>query len=183
MDQRNIFLIGPMGSGKSTIGKVLAAELGFDYVDSDQYIEESTGVSIPYIFELEGEAGFREREAKAIEALSKLSNVVLATGGGAVLQAENRAHLSENGIVIYLNVLPESQYERIQFDTQRPLIQTADPKATLEKLYALRDPLYREIAEYIVFSDNIAPKIVVNGIIESIIQRKSSHPEWLVGNR
>lgn len=172
-----------MGSGKTTIGKMLAAELALEFVDSDQHIEDTTGVSIPYIFEVEGESGFREREEKAIELLTGLQGIVLATGGGAILRPENRQHLMRNGIVVYLNVSPISQFERVRCDTQRPLLQTEDPQAVLERLYAIRDPLYREAAEYIVFSDNIPPKIVVNGIIESIVHEKTPHPEWLVGNR
>lgn len=172
-----------MGSGKTTIGKMLAAELGLEFIDSDQHIEDTTGVSIPYIFEIEGEAGFREREEKAIETLTGCTGIVLATGGGAILRSKNRENLAEKGIVVYLNVLPESQFERVRCDTQRPLLQTEDPKGVLEKLYTIRDPLYRETAEYIVFSDNIPPKIVVSGIIESIVQGKTPHPEWLVGNR
>lgn len=183
LDQMNIFLVGPMGSGKTTIGKMLAAELGFGFVDSDQHIEDTTGVSIPYIFEIEGEAGFREREEKAIENLTGLTGIVLATGGGAILKPLNREKLKENGIVIYLNVPPESQFERVRSDTQRPLLQTANPQDVLKQLYTVRDPLYRDAAEYIVFSDNIPPKIVVNGIIESIVHGKTPHPEWLVGNR
>ena len=172
-----------MGSGKTTIGKMLATELAFEFVDSDQHIEDTTGVSIPYIFEIEGEAGFREREEKAIKLLTGLKGIVLATGGGAILRAENRQHLMQNGIVIYLNVSPAAQFERVRCDTQRPLLQTDNPEAVLEKLYAIRDPFYREAAEYIVFSDNIPPKVVVNGIIESIVHKKLPHPEWLVGNR
>lgn len=183
IEPHNIFLVGPMGAGKSTIGRLLAQELGFEFVDSDQYVEDTTGVSIPYIFEVEGEDGFRDREAKAIALLTTQPQVVLATGGGAILREENRMQLMQNGIVIYLNVSPEAQFERVRFDSQRPLLQNDDPKGVLEKLYEFRHPLYLSSANYIVFSDNIPPKLVVGGIIESIVQRKSPLPEWLVGNR
>ncbi|UNM97541.1 shikimate kinase [Ignatzschineria rhizosphaerae] len=172
-----------MGSGKSTIGKILAKALAYDFVDSDQHVESITGVTIPYIFEMEGEIGFRDREEKAILELTQRRNIVLATGGGAVIRPENRAALAANGIVIYLNVPPESQYERVRFDNQRPLLKNDDPKAVLTALYEVRDPLYRDVADYIVFSDNIPPKVVVSGIIESIVQNKLPCPEWLVGNR
>lgn len=172
-----------MGSGKTTIGKLLAEELGFEFHDSDQQIEKTTGVTIPYIFEVEGEEGFRNREVKMIQSLSEQKGIVLSTGGGAILRAENRAALSENGVVFYLNVPPASLFERVRFDTQRPLLKNDDPKAVLETLFEVRDPLYREIADYIVFSDNISPKAVVSAIIDGIIKNKMPLPEWLVGNR
>ena len=180
---RNIILIGPMGSGKSTIGKLLAKALEYEFVDSDHHIESSTGVTIPYIFEVEGESGFRDREEKAISELCQLENVILATGGGAIIRPENRAVLAASGTVLYLNIPPESQFERVRFDNQRPLLKNDDPQAVLTALYEARDPLYQEVADYIVFSDNIPPKIVVNGIIESIVQNKLPLPIWLVGNR
>lgn len=182
LQQSNIILIGPMGSGKSTVGKVLAKALEYDFVDSDHHIESVTGVTIPYIFEVEGEAGFRDREERAIQELCQLRGIVLATGGGAVMRPENRLMLAAHGTVIYLNVPPKAQFERVRFDSQRPLLNNADPEGVLKHLYELRDPLYREVADYIVFSDNIPPKVVVNGIIESIVQNRSPLPEWLVGN-
>lgn len=179
----NIFLIGPMGSGKTTVGKLLAQELGYHFSDSDHQIEKVTGVTIPYIFEMEGEEGFRNREVKMVGQLCDMKGIVLSTGGGVVLREENRAALAKNGIVLYLNVPVESLYERVRFDTQRPLLKNADPKAVLKELFEVRDPLYREIADYIVFSDNISPKAVVNAIIDGIVKNKTPLPEWLVGNR
>lgn len=180
--ERNIYLVGPMGAGKSTVGRLLAEALNLTFFDSDHYIEEITGVTIPYIFELEGESGFREREKRAIEALTAKEGIILSTGGGAILAEENRRQLSDNGIVIYLNVSPAVQYERVRFDNQRPLLQQDDPQAVLEALYLIRDPLYREVAAYTAFSDNISPKVVVSGIIESIVQNRSPLPEWLIGS-
>ena len=183
MGQENIFLVGLMGSGKSTIGKLLAQELGYEFIDSDHYIEAQTGVSIPYIFEVEGEDRFRDREVKALKDICDKKQLVLATGGGAVIRQENRDLLPQKGIVLYLNVPIESLYERVRFDMHRPLLQNADPKAVLKTLFSAREQLYLDTADYIVYSDNIPPKLVVNGIIESIIQNKTPLPEWLVGNR
>ncbi len=180
---QNIILIGPMGSGKSTIGKLLAKALAYEFVDSDHHIESTTGVSIPYIFEVEGEAGFRDREEKAISELCQQEKIILATGGGAIIRPENRAVIAASGTVFYLNIPPESQFERVRFDNQRPLLKNDDPQTVLTTLYEARDPLYREVADYIVFSDNIPPKIVVGGIIESIVKNKMPLPKWLVGNR
>ncbi len=179
----NIYLVGPMGAGKSTIGKLLAKELEYEFKDSDHHIEQITGVTIPYIFEVEGEEGFRKREQNAIEYLCAQEGIVLATGGGAIMRAENRHQLKNKSIVFYLNVSPAMQYERIQFDNQRPLLQNENPQQVLDELYNLRDPLYREVADYIIYSDNIPPKTVVSGIIESIVEEKMPYPEWLIGNR
>ncbi|WP_034855333.1 shikimate kinase [Ignatzschineria larvae] len=182
MCQCNIYLIGPMGSGKSTVGRLLAQTIGYEFADSDHHVEASTGVNIPYIFEMEGEAGFRDRESRAIEELCCKEKIVLATGGGAVLRFENRQKLRENSLIFYLNVSPETQFDRVRFDQQRPLLKHDDPKSVLQQLYNVRDPLYREIADYIIYSDNIPPKIVVSGIIESILEKKAMLPEWLIGN-
>ena len=171
-----------MGAGKSTVGRLLADALNLTFFDSDHYIEAVTGVSIPYIFEFEGESGFRERERRAISALTKKNGIVLSTGGGAVLAAENRQLLRGTGTVIYLNVSPEIQYERVRFDNQRPLLQHDNPQAILTDLYHARNPLYQEVALYTVFSDNIPPKVVVDGIIESIVKNRAPLPEWLIGS-
>jgi shikimate kinase len=139
-----------MGAGKTTVGRHLAKRLGRRFLDSDQEIEERTGVRVPVIFEIEGEAGFRRRETQVIAELCRESGLVLATGGGAVLAEENRHHLRESGIVIYLAVSPDVLYERTRLDRNRPLLQVADPLARLRELYTQRDPIYREVAHIIV---------------------------------
>ncbi len=147
---RNIFLIGLMGAGKSTIGRQLAKELGWDFVDSDHEIEARTGASIPLIFDVEGEAGFRLREKKVIDELTRRERIVLATGGGVVLDPENRAHLAARGTVVYLSATADQLLARTAKDRNRPLLQIADPRAKLESLLEIRDPLYREIADLVV---------------------------------
>lgn len=147
---RNIFLIGLMGAGKSTIGRQLAKELGWPFVDSDHEIEARTGASIPLIFDVEGEAGFRLREKKVIDELTQRERLVLATGGGVVLDPENRAHLAARGTVVYLSATADQLFARTAKDRNRPLLQIADPRAKLESLLEIRDPLYREIADLVV---------------------------------
>lgn len=146
----NIFLVGLMGAGKTTIGKMLAKRLHKTFIDCDHELEARTGVRIPLIFELEGEAGFREREAALLEELTQREDIVLATGGGVILRPENRQALQRNGTVVYLNAKLEDLWLRTQHDKNRPLLQTADPKAKLTELYAQRDPLYREIADIVI---------------------------------
>lgn len=148
----NIFLVGLMGAGKTTVGKLLAKRLDKTFIDSDHEIEKRTGVNIPLIFELEGEAGFRARESAVIEDLTQQQNIVLATGGGAVLNPQNRSCLRRNGTVIYLRAKAEDLWQRTRHDKNRPLLQTADPQAKLKELFAQRDPLYREVADIIVDS-------------------------------
>lgn len=146
----NLFLVGMMGAGKTTAGRLLARRLGRHFIDTDHEIEARCGVGIPLIFEIEGEAGFRTREARALEELTARDDIVLATGGGAVLRAENRRRLAARGTVIYLHALPEALYRRVRSDRNRPLLATDDPLARLTELYAERDPLYREIADVVV---------------------------------
>lgn len=141
-----------MGAGKTTIGKLLAKRLKKTFIDTDHEIEHRTGVRIPLIFELEGEAGFREREAALIRELTQRQDIVLATGGGAILRHENRDALAQNGTVVYLNAKIEDLWQRTQHDKNRPLLQTQDPKAKLTELFIQRDPLYREIAHMIITS-------------------------------
>jgi shikimate kinase len=168
----NIFLIGPMGSGKTAVGRYLARQLRLDFYDSDAEIEHRTGVDIPYIFEKEGEAGFREREREVIEALTQLSSVVIATGGGAVLLPQNRERLVSRGRVIYLHTGIEQQLERTRHGRQRPLLYTDDPEAKLRELMAFRLPLYESIAEITVTTDGRQ----VRAVAEEIMQRLK---EWV----
>jgi len=146
----NIFLVGLMGAGKSTVGKQLAKTLDKTFYDSDHEIERRTGVNIPLIFELEGEAGFRKREAQAITELANIQNIVLATGGGAVLLQENRQVLASHGTVIYLRASVDELWHRTRGDRNRPLLQTENPRERLQMLYAQRDPLYMEIADFVI---------------------------------
>lgn len=148
----NIFLVGMMGAGKTSVGRMLARDLGKQFHDSDHYIEARTGVKIPVIFELEGEAGFRAREANAIEELTSLHGIVLATGGGAVLSETNRQVLHARGVVVYLRASASELWHRTRHDRNRPLLQTGDPFARLTELYAQRDPLYREAAHLVIDS-------------------------------
>lgn len=146
----NIFLVGLMGAGKTTVGRLLAKQLGKTFIDVDHEIEARTGVKIPVIFEIEGEAGFRKREEAVLEELVGRSNTILGTGGGAVLSPRNRDLLRQNGTVVYLRGSPEQLYERTRHDRNRPLLQTEDPLAKLRELFAIRDPLYREVADLVV---------------------------------
>lgn len=150
VDQQNIFLVGLMGAGKTSVGRMLARRLNKDFYDADAEIERSTGVKIPVIFEIEGEPGFRAREEKVIERLTAMHSIVLATGGGAVLSETNRNRLRNNGHVIYLRAVPEDLWRRTRRDHSRPLLQTANPLARLKALHAERDPLYTEVADLIV---------------------------------
>ena len=150
LEAQNIFLVGPMGAGKSTIGKVLAELMEMDFYDSDREIEESTGADIPWIFDVEGEEGFRDREVRMINTLSRHENIVLATGGGAVLSKKTRKRLKKRGVVVYLRATIEQQIERTSRDRNRPLLQTPDPEQTIRDLMALRDPLYLEVADIVV---------------------------------
>ena len=157
-----------MGAGKSTIGRQLSKRLNMAFQDSDHEIEARTGVDIPLIFELEGEAGFRRREQTVIEELTRNPGIVLATGGGAILDPENRRHLSTRGQVIYLHASVNQQLKRTRRDRNRPLLQTADPRARLEELMAIRDPLYREIADIIIETDGKRVRDVVKQIIQQL---------------
>ena len=146
----NLYLVGLMGAGKTTVGRLLARHYGCTFYDSDHEIEARTGVKIPVIFEIEGEAGFRKREEAVIAELTALSGIVLATGGGAVLSEINRENLKMTGVVIYLRGTPEHLHERTRHDRNRPLLQTENPWEKLRELSWQRDPLYREVAEIVV---------------------------------
>jgi shikimate kinase len=167
-----IFLIGPMGSGKSTIGRQLAALLGLSFQDSDHEIQRRTGVDIPTVFEFEGEAGFRARERAVIDELTMVDGQVLATGGGAVLDPENRRALASRGVVVYLHCSPEQQYRRTSHDRNRPLLQTEDPLKRLRELMAVRDPLYRETADLVVSTEKRSAATVAREIARLVQEHK-----------
>ncbi|QWE26808.1 shikimate kinase [Polynucleobacter sp. AP-Ainpum-60-G11] len=161
----NIFLIGLMGAGKSTVGKLLAKKLDRRFLDADHVIEDRCGVKIPVIFEMEGEDGFRKREAQAIKDVTAERDVILATGGGAILLPENRQFLSERGTVIYLHANPMELWHRTKGGEGRPLLKNGDAKKILENLYAIRDPLYREIADYVIETGKPSVNQLVNTLI------------------
>ncbi|WP_344957648.1 shikimate kinase AroK [Zobellella aerophila] len=168
-EKRNIFLVGPMGAGKSTIGKYLAQQLHMEFYDSDHEIERRTGADISWVFDVEGEEGFRQREEKVINELSELQGIVLATGGGAVISKESRNRLSARGIVVYLETTVDKQLNRVQKDKRRPLLQTEEPpRQVLERLAEERNELYLEIADYVVRTDEQSAKLVANQIVELI---------------
>ena len=160
----NIFLVGPMGAGKTTIGRHLATLLHRRFVDVDHEIEKRTGVSIPVIFEIEGEAGFRRRESTLVDELSRDEGIVLATGGGAVLMEENRRVLKERGTVVYLQADIETLVERTRRDRNRPLLQTEDPRGKIEELLRQREPIYREVADVVVDTGQRAPSSVARDV-------------------
>jgi len=154
-----------MGAGKSTVGKVLAKKLGRRFLDADHVIEDRCGVKIPVIFEMEGEAGFRKREAQAIRAITSEQDIVLATGGGAVLLPENRDALKNRGTVIYLHANPIELWHRTKGGEGRPLLRNGDAKKILENLYTVRDPLYREIADHVIETGKPSVNQLVNTLI------------------
>lgn len=163
-----IFIIGPMGAGKTTVGQRLAHLLSYRFIDVDREIETRTGVDIPYIFEREGEAGFRRREAAVIAELSQADHIVLATGGGAVLNKDTRQTLQARGLVIYLAASVAEQLHRTRHSTHRPLLRTPDRQARLEALLATREPLYREIADWVVDTDGEQPRHVARRLAEQL---------------
>lgn len=166
---RNIFLIGPMGAGKSTIGRTLAKELKLDFFDSDEVIEERAGADISWIFDVEGEEGFRKREQKVIDELTQKTNIVLATGGGVIMTPENRNALAGRGTVIYLKTSLQQQFERTKRDSpKRPLLQTEDLEGKLEDLRKEREPFYEELADVSFETDKLTVKAVANNIIKYI---------------
>ncbi|MGZ5049613.1 MAG: shikimate kinase AroK [Methylobacter sp.] len=163
----NIYLVGLMGAGKTTIGRQLAKALKLPFYDSDKAIEERTGVDIPTIFEFEGEEGFRDREQKMIQQLTQMRGIVLATGGGAILREENRRLLKENGFIVYLQCSVERILERTRRDTQRPLLKTDNPRERIQSLFVQREPLYLECADFKVDTGTMQSKEVVNRILDA----------------
>lgn len=163
-----IFLVGPMGAGKTTIGHKLAEKLGKTFLDSDREIENKTGANIPLIFELEGESGFRKRESETIAELTQRPNIVLATGGGAVLQENNRRMLRKNGYVIYLRAPLEQLIARTSKDKNRPLLQTANPEKVLADILEKREPYYKEVADLVFETNKKSIREIIERIIASI---------------
>lgn len=170
VDHRRIYLVGPMGAGKSTVGKVLAQRLGMPFIDSDTEIEQRTGADIPWIFEIEGEAGFRRREADVIADLVTRSPLVMATGGGVIMDPKNRTALSHHGFVVYLNASVREQVRRTGKDRGRPLLAGKDRAQVLADLMDVRDALYREVADVVVSTDNKSASALVARIIGAIEQ-------------
>jgi len=168
MHTPSLFLVGPMGAGKSTVGRLLAERLGFEFYDTDHEIEARTGATIPMIFDIEGESGFRKREAQIIDELTQLPRIVLATGGGAVLKPENRKHLRSRGFVIYLQSDVDNLFNRVRHDTRRPLLQNEDPKGTLAAILKEREPLYLEVADLVVRTEEVPPGQVVRKILNEL---------------
>lgn len=170
----SIFLVGPMGAGKTTIGKLLAKRLGREFIDCDHYIVAQTGADIPWIFAKEGEEGFRDRETRALEELTAMPNIVMATGGGAVGREENRK-LLQQGFVIYLEASVDTQLIRTKKDKNRPLLQNDNPRATLEALYQKRHPLYQGVATIIVPTGRAYPKQMVADLLEILAKYAKEH--------
>lgn len=169
LGKRNVFLVGPMGSGKTAVGKYLARLLDVPFYDSDVEIEKRTGVDIPYIFDREGEAGFRQRERETLEILTRLEPIVLATGGGAILLPENRQHLTERGCVVYLQTSVEHQVARVRQGRNRPLLKNVNPAVKLAELMRVRAPIYMEVADLIIPTDGRK----VQSVAEDIVSRLS----------
>ena len=164
----NFFLVGLMGAGKTTVGRALARKTGKTFYDSDHEIEARTGVRVATIFDIEGELRFRDRESSVIADLVRMDNIVLATGGGAVLRAENRAELSRHGVVVYLRASIDDLLARTMHDKNRPLLQTADPRAKLQSLLEQRDPLYREVADIVVDTSQQNVNLLVSRLLDQL---------------
>ena len=167
----SLFLVGPMGSGKTTIGKQLARELALKFIDSDHEVEIRAGADITWIFDVEGEVGFRERETKVLEELTLLPNIVLSTGGGSILRKKNRRYLKSRGVVVFLDTTVDIQMQRIENDKKRPLLQDVDKSEVLNEMKRSRDPLYNEVSDIKVFSGDLGSKRVVSNIIEGLVEK------------
>ncbi len=176
---KRIVLVGPMGAGKSTIGRLLARELGYRFLDSDRIIEERCGANIPWIFDVEGEEGFRQRETNMLRELSQEPRTVLATGGGAVMREENHPLLKRDALVVYLRTSIEQQVERTRRDQNRPLLQSENPEAVLRRLFAIRDPIYQKLADIIMQTDRKSPRLVVRQLVNRINPKTPRHRRQL----
>lgn len=172
---KRVVLVGPMGAGKSTIGRMLAKEIGYRFLDSDRIIEERCGANIPWIFDVEGEDGFRQRETAMLRELAEEEGTVLATGGGAVMRAENRELLKKASVVVYLRTSIEQQVERTRKDRNRPLLQNDDPEAVLRNLFAIRDPIYTELADIVMHTDRKSPRLVVRQLVNRVNPKTPRH--------
>lgn len=172
----SIFLVGMMGAGKTSVGRLLAQRLRKRFVDADQELESRTGVRIPVIFEIEGEEGFRAREVGILDELTREDGIVLATGGGAVLRPENRAALHGRGTVVYLRAGVDELWHRTRHDRNRPLLQTADPRARLADLLAARDPLYREVAHVTADTGSQSIRALVTRLEGLLAERHACSP-------
>ena len=161
-----IFLVGPMGAGKSTIGKYLAQHLKLRFADTE--IEARTGADIPWIFDVEGEVGFRDREQQVVEEMTLWEDIVLATGGGVVMRPENRQVLAARGFVVYLHATVDEQVRRTRRDQRRPLLQKGNPEEVLRSLMAIRDPLYRDIADHVIETDGCSPRMVAQRLVRDL---------------
>lgn len=170
-DVEKVFLIGPMGAGKSTIGKQLAMALGLPFVDTDYVIEDRCGADIPWIFDVEGEQGFRDRESKVLEDICQQGSAVVATGGGIVMRPENRKLIIDSGSVVYLRATVEQQLKRTSSDKTRPLLNADDPQHVITELMSVRDPLYKEMASCIYESDSKSPKAAAHEIMRLLKER------------
>jgi shikimate kinase len=175
--KENIFLIGPMGAGKTTIGRLLAKNLAVEFIDSDREIERRTGVTIPMIFEYEGESGFRRRESEVIDDLTLERGVVLATGGGSVLLPENQHALKTRGFVVFLYCPVEKQLERTHKDSNRPLLKTENPRQKLEEIFTVREPIYRMLADMVIDTGSASSRTAVRQIIRAFERGHANHEE------
>lgn len=177
MTETSIILIGPMGSGKSTIGRLLAKELGYPFYDSDKEIEAKTGANISTIFEYEGEAGFRLREAEILDTITRISPIILATGGGAILLPENQIMLKARGYVVYLQCSVDKQFERTQKDSNRPLLLIPNPKEKLREIFLFRAPIYKKIADFTIDTGLNSSKTASKQIIQEYLRSRTSIDE------
>ncbi len=176
---KRIVLIGPMGAGKSTIGRMLARDLGYQFVDIDRMIEARCGANIPWIFDVEGEAGFRQRETAMLTELAALENIVIATGGGAVMSPDNHALLKLAAQVVYLKTSIEQQVERTRRDRNRPLLQNDNPEAVLRNLFSIRDPIYTQLADVVMHTDRKSPRLVVRQLVNRFNPKTPRHKRQL----